>query len=83
MNLYWCHEKGEYFGLWVVAETSGKAKNLYAMETDIHFTEARCELHKKDVGNIEEGCLDLFDERLDMLGVTYGITDDMLGEDTE
>lgn len=71
MNLYWCHEKGENFGLWVVAETSGKAKNLYAMETYIHFTEARCELHKKDVGNIEEGCLDLLDKRLEILGITY------------
>lgn len=83
MNLYWCHEKDEYYGLWVVAETRGKAKQHYALETNIHFTEARCELHKKDVGDIEEGCLDLFDKRLDMLGVTYAITDDMLGEEFE
>lgn len=79
MNLYWCHEKDEYCGLWVVAETSGKAKQYYSGETDIHFTEARCELHRKDIGNIEDGCLDLLDKRLDMLGVTY----DEESEDTE
>ena len=79
MNLYWCHEKGEYFGLWVVAETIGKAKQCYAVETFVHFTDVRCELHKKDIGNIEEGYLDLLDKRLEMLGVTY----DEESEDTE
>lgn len=79
MNLYWCHEKGEYFGLWVVAETKGKAKVMYCHETTTDFLDARCELHKKDVGDIEEGCLDLFDKRLEMLGVTYGEE----SEDTE
>lgn len=71
MNLYWCHEKHEYNGLWVVAESRGKAKVLYAFETTTDFLDVRCDLHRKDVGNIEEGCLDLLDKRLEMLGVTY------------
>lgn len=75
MNLYWCREKGEYYyGSWVVAETKGKAKVMYCNKTDTDFLDARCELYKKDVGDIEEGCLDLFDKRLDLLGVTYGLT---------
>ena len=26
MNIYWCFEKSDYFGLYVIAETRGQAK---------------------------------------------------------
>ena len=71
MNLYWCHEKHEYCGLWVVAESAGKAKLLYSVETVTPFLDVRCDTHQKNIGDIDEGCLDDFDRRLEMLGITY------------
>ena len=69
-NLYWCHEKGEWCGLWVVATSRGRAKELFAAEIEIDFCDVRCTLHKKDVGDIAEGCID--DDRIAAkLGVTY------------
>ena len=74
MNLYWCHEKLEYCGLWVVAESRGKAKLLYSIETATPFLDVRCDTHRKNIGKVEEGCIGaLDDKRLEILGVTYDI----------
>ena len=76
-NLYWCHEKGEYCGLWVVATSRGRAKDFYRAQTETDFCDVRCELHKKNVGNVAEGCVDVFDEKtLKKLGVTYEVDED-------
>ena len=74
-NLYWCCEKGEYCGLWVVATSRGRAKNFFSCEIETPFCDVRCELHKKDVGNVAEGCVN--DEKtLKKLGVEYTEDDD-------
>ena len=45
MNIYWCFEKSDYFGLYVIAETRGQAKRIYADEVTERFIDIRC--HKK------------------------------------
>ena len=76
-NLYWCHEKGYDWGLFVVSTSRGRAKDFYRAETETDFCDVRCELHKKNIGDIKEGIVEPFDVKtLEKLGVAYYEEDD-------
>ena len=49
MNIYWCFEKHDYYGLFVVAETAGQAKRIYADEVTEYFIDIRCHVCRKNV----------------------------------
>lgn len=49
MNIYWCFEKSDYFGLYVIAETRGQAKRIYADEVTECFIDIRCQIYRKNV----------------------------------
>ena len=49
MNIYWCFEKSAYFGLYVIAETRGQAKRIYADEVTERFIDIRCHIYRKNV----------------------------------
>ena len=71
MNIYFCHHKDAECGLYVVADTIGKAKALYAKwDGTEKFTEYRGHVIRKDVevlvGVCDDNCADL-----EKLGLTY------------
>lgn len=49
MNIYLCFEKHDYFGLFVIAETRGQAKRMYADEVTESFIDIRCHIYRKNV----------------------------------
>lgn len=51
MNVYFVHEKYEYFGFLVIAETAGKAKALCQGDFDEDFICLRALLRKKNIGD--------------------------------
>lgn len=60
MNIYWCNEKHEPLGLYVIARTRGRAKERFAAEAECDFTDVRTQLMRRGVnepfeGTIEEG----------------------------
>lgn len=67
MNIYFCREKDEYAGLFVIAPTRGKAKELFAYEVDCSFVAVRTEIRRKDVDEDKQRCLFDIDEDLPIL----------------
>lgn len=57
MKIYFCREKDEYEGLFVVAETRGLAKKIFANEVDCHFTDVRTEIRRRRVPEFKGRCL--------------------------
>lgn len=57
-NIYFCREKDEFAGLFVVASTRGKAKLLFAKEVDCQYIDVRSEIRRREVGIYPQGCLD-------------------------
>ena len=71
MNIYFCHHKDAECGLYVVADTIGKAKAMYAKWDGMeNFTEYRGRVMCKDVevlaGVYDDNCADL-----EKLGLAY------------
>lgn len=58
MNIYWCYEYHENWGVFVIAETRGKAKVLGAAELDVRFTDVRTQVVRKNVKEKKEGVID-------------------------
>ena len=48
-NIYWCEEKGEFGGLFVIASTRGKAKQLYAEYIECRYIDVRTSLIRRGV----------------------------------
>ena len=63
MNIYWCFEKSDYFGLYVIAETRGQAKRIYADEVTECFIDIRCQICIKNV-NEKAGIIDAENTKL-------------------
>ena len=63
MNIYWCYDRYEYYGVYVAAETRNKARNFAAIECDDEYININAYIIKKDVKDIVSGtcisCLDL------------------------
>ena len=49
MNIYWCYEKNDYSGLYIIEETRGKAKLRFAYETGDEYINVRSQTYRKNV----------------------------------
>lgn len=63
MNIYFCFEKSDYSGLYVIAETRGKAKRIFADEVTEYFTDIRSHIYRKNVKG-KEGIIEPEDTKL-------------------
>lgn len=63
MNIYWCHEKNEGYGLFVKALTRGRAKDIYACYIECRLIDVRSNIMKRGVNEKFEGVLEIGDER--------------------
>lgn len=73
MNIYFCREKDEYAGLFVVAPTRGVAKAVFAEEMDCPYIDARAEIRRKDVDEFMPRCLSCLDEEDSLTLERYGL----------
>lgn len=48
-SIYWCEEKGEFGGLFVIAPTRGQAKRLYAEYIECRYIDVRTSLVRRGV----------------------------------
>ena len=48
-NIYWCQEKDDYSGLFVIAPTRGMAKVVFADEINCKFVDVRTQIYKRGV----------------------------------
>lgn len=48
-SIYWCEEKGEFGGFFVIAQTRGQAKRLYAEYTKCRYIDVRTSLVSRGV----------------------------------
>lgn len=71
MNIYWCNEKDEPYGLFVMARTRGRAKARYAAETECDFTEVRTQLMRRGVNEPFEGVIGENSSLLKKYGLEY------------
>lgn len=72
MNIYWCHEKDEYCGLYVKARTRGSAKEIYSAEVECDFIDVRTHLLKHGINEIVEEVIDIDSPLLKKYGLEYG-----------
>ena len=71
MNIYWCNEKNEPYGLFVIASTRGRAKLLYATETDCDYLDVRMQTMRRGVNEHFEGTIDEGSPLLAKYGLEY------------
>lgn len=64
MNIYFCHEKGESYGLYIIAETLNRAKMLYSAEYGDPYIEIRGHLMRKNVNEKRESTIYNYDDKL-------------------
>lgn len=57
MNIYFCHELDELYGLYVIAKTRGRAKAIYAAEEGCEYTAVRTITMRINVNETAEGVL--------------------------
>lgn len=57
MNIYFCREYDENAGLFVIAVSRGKAKEIFAGEVDCRFTDVRSSIRKRGVSELEQRSL--------------------------
>lgn len=58
MNIYWCHEKNEGYGLYVKALTRGRAKDIYAGYIECRLIDVRTNIMRRGINEDFEGVLD-------------------------
>ena len=58
MNIYWCHEKNEDYGLYVKALTRGRAKVLYADYVECRLIDVRTGISRRGINGDFEGVVD-------------------------
>ena len=71
MNIYWCHELDEPYGLYVAAPTRGRAKKWFAMEVDCAYTDVRTTTMRRGVTDTFEGSIAEGDPILEKYGLEY------------
>ena len=47
MNIFWCHEKNENYGLFVKASTRGRAKAIFSAEIECDITDVRTNIMRR------------------------------------
>jgi len=71
MIIYWCHERGEDCGLYVVAERRGRAKSLFSSEIGVDFNDVRATIVHKDVESEKEQVLHTDADLMAEYGLSY------------
>ena len=71
MNIYWCYDPQECWGVFVIAKSRGRAKDFASCELDIKYTAVRSCLQVKDVKEKHEGVIDLGSPLLKKYGLEY------------
>ena len=71
MNIYWCYERGNWGGLFVVAKTRGRAKEIFSAEVDCEYTEVRTNIYRRGVCEITEDVIDEGSPLLEKYGLEY------------
>ena len=75
MNIYWCHEKYEYHGLYVKALTRGRAKVLYSQYVECDLIDVRTSISVRGIHEYFESVID--DEKeLERYGLSYDENED-------
>lgn len=62
MNIYWCHEKNEGYGLFVKALTRGRAKDIYACYVECRLIDVRTNIMRRGINEDFEGVLEVGEE---------------------
>lgn len=76
MNIFWCHEKNENYGLFVKALTRGRAKAIFSAEVECDITDVRTNIMRRGVNEHFEGVIDLGDKILEKYGLEYSEDED-------
>lgn len=63
-NIYWCEEKGEFGGLYVIAPTRGQAKQLYSEEIECSYIDVRTQIIRRGVNEMFSCVIDDVDSPL-------------------
>lgn len=70
-NIYWCQEKDDYLGLFVIAPTRGTAKIVFANEVNCKFVDVRTQIYKRGVNEIFCGIIENDSPLLEKYGLIY------------
>jgi hypothetical protein len=71
MTIFWCHEKDDACGLYVVAMTRGRAKKLFANEVDCSLLDIRSRIVKRGAKEVFEGVIETDSPLLEKYGLRY------------
>ena len=77
MNIYWCNEKNEPYGLFIIAPTRGRAKARYAFETTCEYLDVRTCLMRRGVNEPFEGIIYEGSSLLKKYNLEYGKEEDL------
>jgi hypothetical protein len=71
MNVYWCHEKDDYKGLFVKASTRGRAKLLYSDYVECKMIDVRTSIARRGIlPEYFEGVIE-YEAELEKYGLSY------------
>lgn len=76
MNIYWCHEKNEYEGLFILALTRGRAKAFYADVVECSMLNVRTQIVRRGVNEHFECEIDTDSPLLQKYGLEYAESED-------
>ena len=55
MNIYWCQELEEPYGLYIIAKTRGRAKDMFSREVGCDYISVRTKIFRRGVTETIEG----------------------------
>lgn len=70
MNVYFCHERGEEEGLYIVAQSEGRARSIYSGFSRVRFLAVKCRAILRGVDG-EEDILQVGSPKLKEYGISY------------
>lgn len=70
MNVYFCHERGEEEGLYIVAQSGGRARSIYSGFSGVRFLKVKCRAILRGVEG-EEDILQVGSPKLKEYGISY------------
>lgn len=71
MSIFWCHEKDDDCGRYVVATTRHSARRIYAAEYDCNKTDVFTKTIKRGATERVEGVIDVDSPLLEKYGLRY------------
>lgn len=70
MNIYFCHERGGEEGLYIIAESKGRARSIYSRFEGVRFIDVTCRAVLRGVRG-EEDILQVGNPKLKEYGISY------------